>query len=80
MGMSEFEYTSLNMISAPKESAEFGKSLVPLLNNVCNSTKMKTITNTAGYQNFCLGNNEIAAQISSEIKLMEQHKDVLIPK
>ena len=80
MGMSEFEYTSLNMISAPKESAEFGKSLVPLLNNVCNSTKMKTITNTAGYQNLCLGNNEIASQISSEIKLMERHKDVLIPK
>lgn len=77
VGMPDFKFNSLSMISVPKERLEFGRKIQPLLAKICDSEYMKERVSKTGYFPNCLGVEGIKSKIKEEIVLIDKYKHLV---
>ena len=75
IGMSDFLYTSLSMISVPKERIGFGIKIKPYLKQVCEDKDYQEKAISQRYIPICRDTDFIKARIKDELNLVDKYKD-----
>lgn len=77
-GLDDFLFTSISLISVPKEQKDFGMKIIDILTRSCMTNEVKNITDKIQVERYCYGPEKTYNQIRQEIDLMEKHKELLI--
>lgn len=77
IGFDDFNFTTLNMFSVPKEKKDIIPIILPLIENSCNNDKIQEIIKKSKYTPVCSGNNLIEEKIKKELILIEKYKNFI---
>jgi len=77
VGFDEFNFSTLSMISVPKERAEFGKIVIKYLTEACKHPRMVELISKTNYNHNCIGTDNIWKKVRDELKLIEKYKQFL---
>jgi len=76
-GFPEFDFSTLSMISVPKERAEFGENVKKYLSEACKHSRMVELINKTSYNHNCISTDDIWKKVRGELQLIEKYKQFL---
>jgi len=77
LGISDLSFTTLSLVSIPKENLELGKKLIPLIKSICNNEEYIDILSKLSYDSYCYNNQEITDRIKRELKSIEKYSHLI---
>lgn len=78
VGMDDFNYSSLSMVSVPKEKEDFGKKMVGLLNQICNDPTFIERIQKLEYDSKCYGREQIQKIIADDLAAIRKYEKDLV--
>jgi tripartite-type tricarboxylate transporter receptor subunit TctC len=80
-GFNEFEFSSMQMLSVPKEQLEFAKEISSLLEKSCYANDVRDVVEKTHLNLFCYSTEMTKSKIKSEVSLLKKYQHLIeIPK